>query len=280
MWSKSSVNALGQLEDQMKERRYHEIVQSLAVSCTIICCKVSCPYSTFQAVKQIGASFRPYTSVQRISQLWRRIQEIQTELRSMIDADWDKLYASLSPLCIFFRSLHFSYMQDPAKPIKPSVVADACLVLDVLGADVRAQFVERYVALELKEYRRIFRATDEAGQLDNLSRRFAWFRRLLHTHETEQGRVFPAEWKAGWFLTAKFIEITRYVGRTSYTTRSPCQWCHNRDDMTALLSKAGSKLTVKQLLDTLAETMEFEASVTKKYSTPVIDAQSRYHYLR
>ncbi|OSD06968.1 hypothetical protein PYCCODRAFT_1431153 [Trametes coccinea BRFM310] len=205
------VNALSQLEDQIKERKYHDIVQTLA------------------AVKQIGASFKPYTSVQRIAQIWRRIQEIQTELRSMIDADWDKFY-----------------VQDPSKPIKPSVVADACLVVDVLGPDVRTQFIERYVALELKEYRRIFRATDEAGQLDNLSRRFAWFRRLLQTHETEQGRVFPAEWKVGWFLTAKFIEITR-------------------DDMTALLSKAGSKLTVKQLLDTLQETMEFEASITRKF---------------
>ncbi|KAI0829823.1 Vps53-like protein [Trametes gibbosa] len=207
------VNALGQLEDQIKERKYHDIVQSLA------------------AVKQICASFKPYTSVQRISQLWRRVQEIQTELRIMIDADWDKFY-----------------VQDPARPIKPSVIADACLVVDVLGHDIRTQFVDRYVALELKEYRRIFRATDEAGQLDNLSRRFAWFRRLLQTHETEQGRVFPAEWKVGWFLTAKFIEITK-------------------DDMTALLSKAGSKLTVKQLLDTLQETMEFEASISRKFNT-------------
>lgn len=90
-------------------------------------------------------------------------------------------------------------------------MADACHVIDVLGPDVRAQFVDHYVALELKEYRRIFRATDEAGQLDNLSRRFAWFRRLLQTHETEQGRVFPTEWRVGWFLAAKFIEITRYT---------------------------------------------------------------------
>ncbi|OBZ70516.1 Vacuolar protein sorting-associated protein 53 [Grifola frondosa] len=211
------VNALSQLEDQVAERKYHEIVQTLA------------------AVKQIGASFKPYISVQRISQIWRRIQEIQSELRSKIDADWDKFY-----------------MQDPAKPIKPSVIADACLVVDVLGADIRTQFVDRYVALELKEYRRIFRATDEAGQLDNLSRRFAWFRRLLQTHETEQGRVFPCEWRVGWFLCAKFVEITR-------------------DDMTGLLSKAGSKLTVKQLLDTLQETMEFEASMAKKFATPIRD---------
>ena len=104
-----------------------------------------------------------------------------------------------------------SYAQDPSKPIKPTVIAAACEVIDVLGPEIRAQFVERYVALELKEYRRIFKATDEAGQLDNLSRRFAWFRRLLQTHENEAGRVFPGDWRVGWHLTAKFTEITRSV---------------------------------------------------------------------
>lgn len=89
-------------------------------------------------------------------------------------------------------------------------MAAACRVIDVLGPDIRASFVERYVALELKEYRRIFKATDEAGQLDNVTNRFGWFRRLLQTHETETGRVFPGDWQVGWHLLAKFIEITRY----------------------------------------------------------------------
>lgn len=39
--------------------------------------------------------------------------------------------------------------------------------------------------------------------------------------------------------------------------------------MTALLSKAGSNLTVKQLLDTLQEVLDFESSIAKKYATPV-----------
>jgi len=95
--------------------------------------------------------------------------------------------------------------------LKSTLIADACLVVDVLGPDVRYHLIERFVALELKEYRRIFRTNDEAGQLDNLSRRFAWFRRLLQTHEIEQGRVFPSEWKVGWHLLAKFTEITRCV---------------------------------------------------------------------
>ncbi|KAJ7497608.1 Vps53-like protein [Mycena latifolia] len=208
------VNALTQLEDSVKEKKYGEVAQSLA------------------AVKQISASFKQYTTIQRISQVWKHIQEIQGELRTHLDHDFDAFY-----------------LQDPSKQIKPSVIADACLVVDVLGADVRAQMIERYAAIELKEYRRIFRTSDEAGQLDNIPRRFAWFRRLLQTHEVEQGRVFPSDWKVGWHLLAKFSEITR-------------------DDLAALLSKAGTSLTVKALLDNLQLTAEFEASMVKKWATP------------
>ena len=39
--------------------------------------------------------------------------------------------------------------------------------------------------------------------------------------------------------------------------------------MTTLLSKAGSGLSVKLLLDTLQEVLDFEASIVKKYATPV-----------
>ena len=42
-----------------------------------------------------------------------------------------------------------------------------------------------------------------------------------------------------------------------------------RDDISVLLSKAGSSLTVKVLLDTLQQTTEFEASIAKKYVTTV-----------
>ncbi|KAJ7647012.1 Vps53-like protein [Roridomyces roridus] len=208
------VNALTQLEDSVRAKKYGEVAQTLA------------------AVKQISASFKQYTSVQRISQVWKRIQELQGELKTHLDQDFDAFY-----------------LQDPSKQIKPSVIADACLVVDVLGADVRAQMIERYVAIELKEYRRIFRTSDEAGQLDNISRRFAWFRRTLQTHEVEQGRVFPAEWKVGWYLLAKFSEITR-------------------DDLAALLSKTGGSLTVKALLDNLQLAADFENSMVKKWATP------------
>lgn len=141
---------------------------------------------------------------------------MQGDIRSRIEADFDTLYVqcNMSEKKDGY-TFDDSYLQDPSKPVKLGTIADACLVVDVLGADVRAQLVDRYVALELKEYRRIFRTSDEAGQLDNISRRFAWFRRCLQTHEVEQGRVFPVEWRVGWHLLAKFVEITRFVRLSS-----------------------------------------------------------------
>ncbi|KAJ3999292.1 Vps53-like protein [Lentinula boryana] len=213
------INALAQLEDLVSESKYHEISQTLA------------------AVKQLASTFTSYMSVPRVLQAWKQIQELQTKLRSIIDKDFDTFY-----------------LQDSSKGMKPAVIADACLVVDVLGEDFRSLLVDRYVALELKEYRRIFRTSDEAGQLDNISRRFSWFRRLLQTHELEQGRVFPSEWRVGWHLLAKFTEITR-------------------DDITTLLSTA-KPLTVKMLLDNLQIVAEFETSMSKKWATPYQDMLS------
>lgn len=123
------------------------------------------------------------------------------------------IHCKFSYLLQPFLHVHYfqSYLQDNNNKIKAPLIADACLVVDVLGSDVKNHIIERFVALELKEYRRIFRTNDEAGQLDNISRRFAWFRRLLQTHELEQGRVFPAEWRVSWHLLAKFTEISRYA---------------------------------------------------------------------
>ncbi|KAK0462599.1 Vps53-like protein [Desarmillaria tabescens] len=213
------VNALTQLEDLLKERKYSEMAQTLSV----------------RPLKEIAVAFKPMISVPRVSQVWRQIQQVQGAIRTVVEADFDKFY-----------------LEDPNKQLKASIISDACLVVDVLGSDVRSTLIDRYVSIELKEYRQIFRTTDEAGQLDNISRRFSWFHRLLQSHEMHQGRIFPSEWRVGWRLLCKFVEITR-------------------EDFSTLLSKAGKSLNVKTLLDNLQLTADFEASMSKKWATPFPD---------
>ncbi|KAG9083274.1 Vacuolar protein sorting-associated protein 53, partial [Ceratobasidium sp. 392] len=168
------VNALGQLDSLVKSKKYGEIAQTLA------------------AVKEIAVFFKPYSSIERIAVATRRLQEIQGNVRTSVERDFDDFF-----------------LQDPARPVKASTISDACLVVDVLGEDVRNTILDRYSSLELKEYRRIFRSTDEAGQLDNISRRFAYFRRVLTAHDTERARAFPQVWRVGEHLTAQFAAATR-----------------------------------------------------------------------
>jgi hypothetical protein len=47
------------------------------------------PLSYAKAVKEISASFKKYTSVPRINQLWRRTQELQGEIRALLESEFD-----------------------------------------------------------------------------------------------------------------------------------------------------------------------------------------------
>lgn len=73
----------------------------------------------------------------------------------------------------------------------------------------RTQLFSWYSLLLLRDYRRIFGSHSEAGQLDNISRRFAWFRRILKTHEDENAILFPPDWNLGAVLAGGFSEVTR-----------------------------------------------------------------------
>ncbi|CAE6494139.1 unnamed protein product [Rhizoctonia solani] len=238
------VNALGQLESMVKEKQYKEIAQTLG------------------AVKEISLFFKPYSSIERISIATRRLQELQGSVRASVEKDFDDFF-----------------LQDPSRPVKQSTIGEACLVVDVLGDNVRNAILDRYASLELKEYRRIFRNTDEAGQLDNLSRRFAYFRRVLQAHDTERARAFPQSWKVGEHLTACFASATRgdlVVGLEAAAEKASSIGGGGAKKGLALGSlsrkteepenKAGVPvLTVSLLVESLAQTREFENAMAKKF---------------
>lgn len=125
-------------------------------------------------------------------------------------------------------SLRCRFANEGARVGKNAQLTDAALVVDALGEDAkrvsrfsltlpsltcashcRTQLFSWYSLLLLRDYRRIFGSHSEAGQLDNISRRFAWFRRILKTHEEENAILFPPTWNIGAVLAGGFSEVTR-----------------------------------------------------------------------
>ncbi|KAL2017652.1 hypothetical protein VTK56DRAFT_1866 [Thermocarpiscus australiensis] len=188
-----------------------------------------------QAVLQLMRHFNSYRSIEQIAVLSRNVSELQRELLEQVCEDFEMAFAKGEVAA------------------RRGVLIEACLVMDALGEYAKTRLVTWYVNTELREYRQVFRGNDEAGSLDNIGRRYAWFKRMLKTHEEEHASIFPPHWRVSETLAMAFCDGTR-------------------DDFKGILEKSmrrvdGNKLDVNLLLSCLQETMDFEQSLERRFAS-------------
>jgi len=184
--------------------------------------------STLQAVEALLSFFVRFHSVPCILQQRTLTDSLREKLHKMVMGEYEAAF------------------QRPRWDASTSALPDAALVVDALGPEVRDKLVEWYCTRQLREYRRVFRAVDEAGQLDNVPRRYAWIRRLLRTYADEHAPAFLPAWHVERRLLVLFCDITH-------------------DDMRSVLVREQPRLHVDVLLNALHSTNEFEASVARQF---------------
>ncbi|KAI0102711.1 Vps53-like protein [Nemania sp. FL0031] len=191
--------------------------------------------SLLQAVLQLMRHFNSYRSIDQIATLSRGVGEIQRELLEQVCEDFEMAFAKGEVAA------------------RKATLVEACGVMDALGDTARSRLVTWYVNTELREYRQVFRGNDEAGSLDNIGRRYAWFKRMMKGYEEEHASLFPPHWRVGETLAMAFCDGTR-------------------DDYKGILEKSmrrvdGPKIDVNLLLSCLQETMDFEQSIERRFSS-------------
>lgn len=199
--------------------------------------------SLLQAVIQLMAHFKSYRSIDQIATLSRNVADLQRELLEQVCEDFELAFAK-------------SEIKG-----KTGMLGEACLVMDALGDNARSRLVTWYCNTQLREYRAVFSfrgaaantGGDEAGSLDNIGRRYSWFKRLLKVYDDEHGVIFPPQWRVNEVLANSFCEGTR-------------------DDFKAILERSmrradGQTLDVNLLLSCLQETMDFEQQLEKRFSS-------------
>lgn len=187
------------------------------------------------AVLQLMKHFNSYRSIEQIAVLSRNVADLQRELLEQVCEDFEMAFAKAE-----------------IAPRRGTLV-EACLVADALGDNAKSRLITWYVNTELREYRQVFRGNDEAGNLDNIGRRYAWFKRMLKTHEDEHAVIFPPHWRVNEMLAMAFCDGTR-------------------EDFKGILEKSmrradGHKIDVNLLLSCLQETMDFESGLEKRFTS-------------
>ncbi|ANB13876.1 Vps53p [Sugiyamaella lignohabitans] len=257
------TTAYNQLSSLVARRQYKEMSQTLP------------------AVMELMAHFRQFRSISQIATLSKQVSDIQVRISDQIFDDFATVIehkpgsrtvagsagvSGTGTPVLNGSSTGFSgsgagsgtgsatQTGAPASIVDISAtLADACVVLDSLpGSTARDRLISWFCNVQLKEYRTIFRSSDEAGSLENISRRYSYLKRLLKTHSDEYARYFVPSWNVTEELCKRFCATTR-------------------EDIQGLLSQVSSTQTnpkesdVQLLLNSLNETLEFEQYLEKKF---------------
>ena len=210
------TTAYEQLRGLSSSRQYRECAQLL------------------QAVIQLMAHFKSYRSIDQIATLSRNVSDLQREMLEQVCEDFEMAFAK------------------GEIPQRRGMLAEACLVMDSLGENARSRLITWYCNTQLREYRQLFRGSEEAGSLDNISRRYSWFKRMLKTYDDEHAALFPPSWRVNELLANAFCEGTR-------------------EDFKGILQRSarradGQTLDVDLLLSCLQETLEFEHGLERRFT--------------
>ncbi|KAF2857694.1 hypothetical protein K470DRAFT_273083 [Piedraia hortae CBS 480.64] len=185
-----------------------------------------------QVVIQLMAHFKSYRSIDQIATLSKNVTDLQRELLEQVCEDFETTFSS-------------GQVQQ-----KRAMLAEACCVVDALGDHARSRLITWYCNTQLREYRQVFRSSEEAGSLDNISRRYSWFMRLLKKYNSEHSHLFPPAWRVNEMLANSFCAGTR-------------------EDYKDILQKSmgrtdGPPPDVNLLLSCLQQTLDFEHSLEKQ----------------
>lgn len=224
------TTAYEQLKGLSSSRQYRECAQLL------------------QAVIQLMAHFKSYRSIDQIATLSRNVADLQREMLEQVCEDFEVAFAKTEV------------------GQRRGMLAEACLVMDALGDNARSRVITWYCNMQLREYRQLFRVSEEAGSLDNISRRYSWFKRVLKAYDDEHAAMFPPSWRVNELLANAFCESTR-------------------EDFRAILQRSirrtdGQTLDVDLLLSCLQETLDFERSLERRFTSTVCVSNMPYFCLQ
>lgn len=190
------------------------------------------------ATTQIMKYFENYSSIAIISSTKTELEQLQQELKKHVSG----LFKDLGQL------IDESQVTDDGQGGKMATLTDSCLIVDALGYSFRQELLEEFVQLQLTPYETLFGPDRPHFTLDQVERRWAWFKRLLKSFDHKYSTVFPQHWKVPLRLALEFFERTKI---------------HLAQLLTMLESKGTSD--VHSLLKALQTALRFETEMGSRF---------------
>lgn len=175
------------------------------------------------AVKELMVFFKPYKSIDEVGALTQQLRKTQNKLVEDVFIDFEESFTN---------------------NITNDKLVFGCEVLELADSKNKDRLLTWFYNLQLKEILSIFSTSDEAGGLENLSRKYIFFHNILKNIRSNHLKVFPPLWQVDLELSKLFCKMTN-------------------QDLSSQLSSVPSAI----ILEALTKTLEFEKSLNEIYNT-------------
>lgn len=200
------VDAYNSLNQVLHTRKYQEISIYLG------------------AVKELLVFFKPYKSIDEISVLNQQIHKAQNKLIDDIFIDFEDSFTNT---------------------ITNDELLYGCEILQMIDDKYKDKLLGWFYNTQLKEISSIFSSADEAGNLDNVNRRYMFFKNILATVQLNFLSVFPKLWNVD-------LELAKLFCKKS------------SQDLSAQLNAGNG---ASDILSPLTKTLEFEKFLNETFKT-------------
>ncbi|KAM3160699.1 VPS53-like protein [Lachancea thermotolerans] len=187
----------------------------------------------FAVMSGLVSSFHQYKSVDEIGKLVARISRLQAETHTQIKKAFEGLLDQKS---------------SQGDISDETVLREGACELLESSPGAKSELIDWCVRKMLYDIREIFQLDDEAGSLENLPRRYAYFKKVLNNFNAEFSRFFPKSWNLSLELTKGFYDTTA-------------------SDLKVLLERElRDHPSIDLFMSSLQTTLEFEKYIDVKFS--------------
>lgn len=179
-------------------------------------------HNLFSVVLELNTHFHSYKLVSEINTLSKKIHSLKVDVTNSIFDDFDALV-----------------QEHPAK--QKDQYLYACKILEILGELYKNKLIEWFCANQLLEIKSVFgNIKDEAGSLENVPRRYVFFKKVLRSYEETYRKYFPLSWQVDKQMAIAFCSF-------------------NKENIAEIINVIGnSPIGTESTTESLTKTIEFE----------------------
>ncbi|AMD22754.1 HHL016Wp [Eremothecium sinecaudum] len=187
-------------------------------------------YASYSLMTSLSSVFEEYKSVDEINILLNKVHTLEHEILNRIKILYRKLFENRGNV-----------------GIDESTFEEGICKLLEITASTKFEIIDWCLDKVLEELQEIFSVDDEAGSLENISRRYLFFKKVLNNFQTNYSSYFPSDWAMPSRLTSMFLILTKH-------------------DLEILLHREMAKSSSLELfMNALQSTIEFEKYINVKF---------------